>query len=99
MFYTIVGAGAVGAGAASCYGSGSDQKMRLRLRNTAFTVFRIRKDPHHLAGSRIFDADPDPRLQNWHLINLFSVEKYRSVNIFKYIYANFSVHISLIGHF
>jgi hypothetical protein len=22
------------------------------------------------------DADPDPRLQNWHLINLFSVEKY-----------------------
>jgi hypothetical protein len=20
--------------------------------------------------------DPDPRLQNWHLINLFSVEKY-----------------------
>jgi hypothetical protein len=29
-----VGAGAVGAGAASRYGSGSDQKMRLRLRNT-----------------------------------------------------------------
>jgi hypothetical protein len=31
MFYTIVGAGAVGtgAGAASRYGSGSDQKMRL----------------------------------------------------------------------
>jgi hypothetical protein len=22
------------------------------------------------------DADPDPRLQNWHLSNLFSVEKY-----------------------
>jgi hypothetical protein len=22
------------------------------------------------------DPDPDPRLQNWHLINLFSVEKY-----------------------
>jgi hypothetical protein len=29
MFNTIVGAGAVGAGAASHYGSGSDQKMRL----------------------------------------------------------------------
>jgi hypothetical protein len=42
---------------------------------------RIRKDPHHLAGSGILDADTDPadpdsRLQNWHLINLFSVEKY-----------------------
>jgi hypothetical protein len=38
MFYTIVGAGAVGAGAESRYGSGSgsDQKMRLRLRNTDF---------------------------------------------------------------
>jgi hypothetical protein len=34
MFNTIVGAWAVGAGAASRYGSGSDQKMRLRLRNT-----------------------------------------------------------------
>jgi hypothetical protein len=36
MINTIVGAGAVwsGAGAASRYGSGSDQKMRLRLRNT-----------------------------------------------------------------
>jgi hypothetical protein len=29
MFNTIVGAGAVGAGAASRYGSGSGQKMRL----------------------------------------------------------------------
>jgi hypothetical protein len=29
MFNTIVGAGAVGAGAASRYGSGSDQKMRI----------------------------------------------------------------------
>jgi hypothetical protein len=29
MFNTIVGAGAVGAGAASRYGAGSDQKMRL----------------------------------------------------------------------
>jgi hypothetical protein len=29
MFNTIVGAGAVGAGAASCYSSGSDHKMRL----------------------------------------------------------------------
>jgi hypothetical protein len=41
---------------------------------------RIHKDPHNLAGSGsgILDADPDPdpRLQNWHLINLFSVEKY-----------------------
>jgi hypothetical protein len=36
MFNTIVGAGAVGAGAASRYGSGSDQKMRLRLRNTVY---------------------------------------------------------------
>jgi hypothetical protein len=37
MLNTIVGAGAgaVGAGAASCYGSGSDQLMRLRLSNTA----------------------------------------------------------------
>jgi hypothetical protein len=36
-------------------------------------------DPHHLAGSGISDADPadsDPRLQNWHIINHFSVEKY-----------------------
>jgi hypothetical protein len=32
MFNTIVGA--VGAGAASRYGSGSDQMMQLRLRNT-----------------------------------------------------------------
>jgi hypothetical protein len=32
MCDTFVGAG---AGAASCYGSGSDQKRRLRLRNTA----------------------------------------------------------------
>jgi hypothetical protein len=32
-------------------------------------------DPHHLAGSGILEADPDPRLQNWHLINLFSVKK------------------------
>jgi hypothetical protein len=29
MYFTTVGAGAVGAGAASRYGSGSDQKMRL----------------------------------------------------------------------
>jgi hypothetical protein len=29
MFNTIVGTRAVGAGAASCYSSGSDQKMRL----------------------------------------------------------------------
>jgi hypothetical protein len=31
-------------------------------------------DQHLLAGSA--DLDPDPRLQNWHFINLFSVEKY-----------------------
>jgi hypothetical protein len=39
---------------------------------------RIRKDPDHLAGSKsaILDADLDPRLQNWHLINLYSIEKY-----------------------
>jgi hypothetical protein len=35
MFNTIIGAGAVWAGAASHYGSGSDQMMQLRLRNTA----------------------------------------------------------------
>jgi hypothetical protein len=34
MIITIVGAVAAGAGAASRYGSGSDQMMRLRLRNT-----------------------------------------------------------------
>jgi hypothetical protein len=34
MIYTIVRAGTVGAGASSRYGSGSDQMMRLRLRNT-----------------------------------------------------------------
>jgi hypothetical protein len=33
MFITIVG-----AGAASRYGSGSDQKMRLRLRNTGINL-------------------------------------------------------------
>jgi hypothetical protein len=32
--YSRVGAGVVGAGAASRYGSGSAQMMRLRLRNT-----------------------------------------------------------------
>jgi hypothetical protein len=32
---------------------------------------RIRKDPHHFAGSGILEADPDPRLQNWHLNNFF----------------------------
>jgi hypothetical protein len=47
----------------------------------------IRKEPHHLAGpgSGILNADPDPAdrdpepdplLRNWHLINLFRVEKY-----------------------
>jgi hypothetical protein len=35
MFNTIVGGGAIGAGAASRYGSGSDQKMRLRPKDTA----------------------------------------------------------------
>jgi hypothetical protein len=34
MFNTISGPGAVKAGAALRYGSGSDQMMRLRLRNT-----------------------------------------------------------------
>jgi hypothetical protein len=48
---------------------------------------RIRKDPHHLAGSGSHpkfvmpdmdpaDPDPDLRPQNWHLIKVFSVEKY-----------------------
>jgi hypothetical protein len=38
MFITFVGAGAVGAGAVSFFGSGSDQKilLRLRFRNTAY---------------------------------------------------------------
>jgi hypothetical protein len=38
MFNIIIVAGAVGAGAVSRYGpgSGSDQMMRLRLRNTGF---------------------------------------------------------------
>jgi hypothetical protein len=40
----------------------------------------IRKDPYHLVesgyGTLDVDLDPDPRLQNWHLVNLFSVEKY-----------------------
>jgi hypothetical protein len=55
---------------------------------------RIRTDPHHLAGSGILEADPDPdlRLQNWHLINFVGVEKYGIVKKFKYIYANFSVN-------
>jgi hypothetical protein len=56
---------------------------------------RIRKDPHNLSGSGILDADPedpDPRLQNWHLIT-FLVQK-SIVNKLKYIYANFSVHTS-----
>jgi hypothetical protein len=45
MFNIIVGARAVGAGAraASRYGSGYDQKMRLRLRNTGFN-FQATKD-------------------------------------------------------
>jgi hypothetical protein len=38
MINTIVRAGAVGAGAASRYGYGSDQMMRLRLRNTGSMV-------------------------------------------------------------
>jgi hypothetical protein len=38
MINTIVGAGAVGAEAASLYGSGSDQMMRLRLRNTVYNT-------------------------------------------------------------
>jgi hypothetical protein len=42
---------------------------------------RIRMDPHHLAGSGILDVDPDLRLQNWHLINLFSVENYCEQNL------------------
>jgi hypothetical protein len=55
MINTIVGAGAVGAGAASRYGSGSDKKMRLlaapapqyfyktyvsTMQNTVQTVFQ-----------------------------------------------------------
>jgi hypothetical protein len=43
MIYTIVRAGAVGAGvgAASRYGSDSDQMMRLRLRNTECMACKI----------------------------------------------------------
>jgi hypothetical protein len=39
MFNTNVGAGAVGAGAASRYGSGSDQIMRFRLGNTVMYTY------------------------------------------------------------
>jgi hypothetical protein len=48
---------------------------------------RIRTDPHHLARSGILEADPDPgpRLQNWPLINLFSVEKYCEQNLNTYM--------------
>jgi hypothetical protein len=39
----------------------------MRIRIASFGRIRI----------RIFlEADPDPGLQNWHLINPFSVEKY-----------------------
>jgi hypothetical protein len=51
MIYTIVRAGAVvtGTGAASRYISGSDQMMRLRLRNTAFqSIFPAKKIPKKL---------------------------------------------------
>jgi hypothetical protein len=38
---------------------------------------QIRTDPHLLAGLGIFGgADPDSWFENWHLINLKSVEKY-----------------------
>jgi hypothetical protein len=46
-------------------------------------------DSHHLAGSRIFYADPDPRLQNWQLIHLSSVKSIVNKFKYRYIYANF----------
>jgi hypothetical protein len=47
MFITIVGAGAE-AGSASRYGSGSDQIMRLRLRNTAQNKPVACNSRHHI---------------------------------------------------
>jgi hypothetical protein len=49
MFNTIFGAEAVRAGAASRYGSGSDQKMRLRFHNTAENVVIVGEET---TGSR-----------------------------------------------
>jgi hypothetical protein len=53
MINTIVEAGSVGAGDASRYGSGSDQMMRLRFRNTAheynlFNAFKYDNFPNIL---------------------------------------------------
>jgi hypothetical protein len=54
-------------------GSGfSDRSPQNNDQNCSVAV----PDPHHLAGSGILDPDPDPRLQNGHLINLFSEEKF-----------------------
>jgi hypothetical protein len=61
---------------------------------SAVLRIRIRTDPHHLAGSGILEVDPDPRLQYWHLINLFSIEKYRYCNKFKYMYANSTLFLT-----
>jgi hypothetical protein len=68
MFNTIVE-----AGAASRYGSGSDQKMRLRLRNTGRQFYG--SGPFFTGSDSDFrkrpDPDPGPDLHKF-LANLFS---------------------------
>jgi hypothetical protein len=97
MFNTIVEAGAVGAGAASRYGSGSDQKMRLRLCNTGrqyygsgrfFTGsgYDFRKRP---------DPDPGPDLHKF-LANFFS-EIFFFMKICSKVYASKKATISDFG--
>jgi hypothetical protein len=53
MFNTIVGAGAVGAGAASRYGSGSDQKKRLLAAPAPQHCVRVCRF-YCITGTRIF---------------------------------------------
>jgi hypothetical protein len=45
-----------------------------RIRNFGYRI-RIRRI-RNFGYPDPADPDPDPRLQNWHLINLFSVERY-----------------------
>jgi hypothetical protein len=56
MFNTIVGAGAVGA--ASRYGSGTDQKMRLRIRNTALMFSLLRSVLRSRSRAILVERDP-----------------------------------------
>jgi hypothetical protein len=50
----------------------NNKKLEEKIVPKPVLWIRVRTDPHHLAGSRISDADLDPRLQNWHLVNHFS---------------------------